>query len=138
MTKGPGTQRFLAPVGGHLGLSTGLKMEGTSWETLLAPQACVWQAHRSTYSTECLSTALVYARTHKATHGHLAQEVKGCPSHLKNSRSEVLRAVSLPASYCSSHLWEAPPHHCLSFQVHTTAGRLALLLPIKAIPELYV
>lgn len=41
-------------------------------------------------STECLPTVPIYSRTHKTTHGHLAQEIKGCCSPLQRDRSEVL------------------------------------------------
>lgn len=82
-------------------------------------------------STVCLPTALVYSRTHKATCGHLAWEVKGCLSPLKKNRSEVLRTVSLHASRCTSRLWEAPPYHCLSV---CTAGRLSSAHACKGHP----
>ena len=75
-----------------------------------------FQARRSSNTPSGVQRAsklLIYSRTHKATCGHLVQEVKGRPSTLKRNRSGVFREVRLCASHCASHLWEAPPHRCL-------------------------
>ena len=87
---------------------------------------------RPTVQAERLLAAPVYSRTHKATHGHSTQEVKGCCSPLRRKRSRVLSAVCLhaPQAYLPPLRGPSPslPHcsHCWRAELCPRLGRPSL------------
>lgn len=145
MTKGPGAQGFIAhvgplprlehrlqkaraPHGKHFWLRRPLLSQPAEVPTRrpcvatwfserfsrpTGPPTCRWE-YRVPPHCSCL------LKDTQGHGGHLAGEVKVCPFPLKRQRSVVLRAVCFHAPHCTSHLWEASPHHCLS--VHTADG----------------